>query len=197
MAVQFKHHTDRLSRESWLLHALDVLKREGIAGVRVERLARDLGVTKGSFYHHFSDRPELMREMLRYWTEELTGRVIERVGDAGGGASDKLLTLMHLITDEELGQYETAIRSWASFDPIAAQEVAKVDRMRFKFINSLFAACGFKGLGGEMRTRMFMYYMIAEPSIFYREAKSKRRQLQKLRHSLLTKPIDTQPENGA
>ncbi len=197
MAVQLKHHTGRLSRESWLLRALDVLKREGIAGVRVERLARELGVTKGSFYHHFGDRPELMGEMLRYWAEELTRRAIEIIDDAGGDASNKLLALMRLITDEDMGRFETSIRAWASFDPIAAQEVTQVDHMRFKFINSLFAASGFEGLEGEMRTRTFMYYMIAEPSIFYREAKSKQRQLQKLRHSLLTKPIEAALKNCA
>ena len=54
----------RLNRTDWLDAALTSLVRGGIEGVRVERLARDLGVTKGSFYWHFEDRPDLLRGLL-------------------------------------------------------------------------------------------------------------------------------------
>jgi AcrR family transcriptional regulator len=120
MNVRLRSYENRLSDDEWVVCALDALKRDGVVGVRVERLARELGVTKGSFCHHFRDRPELLRQMLRYWTEELTMRAIEIVGDVGGDASDKLLTLMRLIADQGMNRFETAIRAWTSFDPIAA-----------------------------------------------------------------------------
>ena len=40
------------------------LARHGIESVRVEVLARDLGVSKGSFYWHFRDRSELLEKLL-------------------------------------------------------------------------------------------------------------------------------------
>ena len=45
-----KTKTERLSAQHWLDAALDVLANEGVAAVRVERLAERLGVSKGSFY---------------------------------------------------------------------------------------------------------------------------------------------------
>ena len=62
----------RLSRDAWLQHALEVLRAEGISGVRVERLARDLKVTKGSFYWHFEDRSDLLENILEYWDGRYT-----------------------------------------------------------------------------------------------------------------------------
>ena len=54
----------QLNRNAWLEQALHVLREEGIQGVRIERLARDLGVTKGSFYWHFDNLDDLRQSIL-------------------------------------------------------------------------------------------------------------------------------------
>jgi AcrR family transcriptional regulator len=56
-----------LDRERWEQAALDALERGGLAAVAVEPLARELGVTKGSFYWHFANRRELIAGALRRW----------------------------------------------------------------------------------------------------------------------------------
>ena len=74
-----KKATDRQSRKSWLEAALHALARGGIDRVRVESLAKDLGVTKGSFYWHFKDREQFFDEMLSFWAEQSTQTVITNV----------------------------------------------------------------------------------------------------------------------
>ena len=53
----------RVSKAEWLAQALEVLAAEGVQGVRVERLARDLGIAKAGFYWHFRDRRDLMQSI--------------------------------------------------------------------------------------------------------------------------------------
>ena len=67
------------SRASWITAALEVLASEGIGRVRVEPLAKKLGVTKGSFYWHFDDRPALHAAMLAQWQETQTLGIIAMV----------------------------------------------------------------------------------------------------------------------
>src|SRR5690606_38879450 len=43
-----------LSREAWIAAARKVLERRGIAEVKIDRLARQFKVTRGSFYFHFA-----------------------------------------------------------------------------------------------------------------------------------------------
>ena len=43
----------RLTREDWVLAALQVLLKEGIEAVQITALAQALNVTRGSFYWHF------------------------------------------------------------------------------------------------------------------------------------------------
>ena len=117
--------TNLLNRKAWLDHALGVLRDEGIAGVRVERLARDLGVTKGSFYWHFVDRAELLESMLKYWADEFTLEIIEDLKIQVDDPSERLHTVMKAVDEQELGRFDLAIRAWADHDPTAAAAVKR------------------------------------------------------------------------
>lgn len=61
----------RLSAQDWASAALDAIAVGGISAVAVEPLARQLGVTKGSFYWHYSNREALLVAALELWAEEI------------------------------------------------------------------------------------------------------------------------------
>ena len=68
-----------LGKDDWLRAARLALLNGGVEAVRVERLSRDLRVTKGSFYWHFKDREELLELLLREWEEELRRGSLRRL----------------------------------------------------------------------------------------------------------------------
>ena len=80
-------------RAQWLSAGLEALRKGGVAAVRVERLAADVGVTKGSFYHHFRDRGALLDEVLEYWAREMTDAEFARIQTLRGGLFARLLAL--------------------------------------------------------------------------------------------------------
>lgn len=59
-----------LSQEDWERAALEIIARQGIGAIAVEPLAKYLGVTKGSFYWHFSNRRDLIGSALKRWRDE-------------------------------------------------------------------------------------------------------------------------------
>ena len=85
----------RLTAQDWELGALDMIADLGLAAVAVEPLAKRLGVTKGSFYWHFSSRDALIEATLKRWGEDDSSDVISRV--------------LNLLT----GQTEAAPKSFA------------------------------------------------------------------------------------
>ena len=48
----------KVGKDDWTRAALEVIAAEGVGGVKVEPLANRLGITKGSFYWHFTDRQD-------------------------------------------------------------------------------------------------------------------------------------------
>lgn len=66
----------RTDPDAWVDAAYARFCSEGLAGVRVEALARDLGATKGSFYWHFADRRALVDAVMQRWEQSETDRYI-------------------------------------------------------------------------------------------------------------------------
>ncbi len=76
----------RHSRDKWLALALDVLAEEGRVKIEIEYLAERLGVTKGSFYAHFSDRRDFVTSVAFYWADTLTATVLDNLSQMEGNA---------------------------------------------------------------------------------------------------------------
>ena len=103
-------HKQHVSKAEWLARALEVLASEGVQGVRVERLARDLGIAKAGFYWHFRDRRDLMKSMLDYWTYEFTAVVTENPKLLEGEPKKRLYETMVMILEHDLTKYDPGIR---------------------------------------------------------------------------------------
>ena len=162
---------------------------EGVGKVSIVRIARDLGVTSGSFYWHFEDRSNLLQRLLDFWVGSHTVAIFEKVDQFEGTPSERLYKMMEILTLGEQARYEVAVRAWAGFDDMAAEVVRGTDKRRIQRLRSMFHEMGFNGSEAEMRARLFVYYQLAEPSVLWREPKSKRREIMKLRHRLLTSRV--------
>jgi AcrR family transcriptional regulator len=129
----------RTPRDSWIDAGLRALAAGGPDAVRVEPLAKTLGVTKGGFYWHFRDRNGLLEEMLDRWEHVMVDAVIEQVESKGGDAAARLRRLFGLgaSVDELLG-IELAIRDWARRDDAVAARVLRVDNKRMDYMRGLF-----------------------------------------------------------
>lgn len=139
-----------LGREDWLRMARIALLRGGVEAVRVERLARALGVTKGSFYWHFKDRDELLELLLREWEMEVP-EMLSQVGRGSG--REKIHRLVRLLQQRaklsEDGKVpsDAAIFAWASVDPEVARRVNKAEEERIRQLKHF--------LGGRDRIELF------------------------------------------
>ncbi|MFD0637693.1 TetR/AcrR family transcriptional regulator [Catenulispora yoronensis] len=87
----------RTPRHAWVEQGLRTLAEGGPEAVRIEVLAKALGVTKGGFYGYFADRDALLAEMLEVWERAVTEAVIDEVEAGGGAAHDRLARLRRLV----------------------------------------------------------------------------------------------------
>ncbi|HEY2239319.1 MAG TPA: helix-turn-helix domain-containing protein, partial [Streptosporangiaceae bacterium] len=92
----------RTPASAWVEAGLEALGAGGPEAVRVDPLARALGVTRGSFYWHFADRDALLTELLNAWERAATDDVLERVERHGGDARARLRRAGALTFSDEL-----------------------------------------------------------------------------------------------
>ena len=181
----------RISKAEWMEKALEILEIEGIAAVKIERLAKELGTSRSGFYWHFRNRRDLLNNILVHWRKEYTEIAITKNKARRFTPQERLSRVMEMIEDYDLDRYEVHIRAWADHDPEAAGVVAGVYRLRFEFIRSIFAEMGFAGINLEMRARLWLCHATHGKSMFGEMDKKNQNELLKQCHAILTcKPKD-------
>ncbi len=139
-----------LDRNDWLRAARLALLKGGAANVRVEKLARDLNVTKGSFYWHFKDREELLELLLREWETELAEIMPQLHGRRGSAALGPLMRSLNeraRLSEEGKVPSDAAIFAWASTSEAIARRVNKTEEERLRLLKRL--------LGDPARAELF------------------------------------------
>jgi AcrR family transcriptional regulator len=136
-----------LQPKDWILGAMRALAEGGVDAVSVERIAKQLGASKGSFYWHFADRPALLAAVFDLWEQEGTADLIERakaVADPVEGLRGLARDTLDAETNGiDVARTEAAIRAWASRDPIIGKRFAKVEDDRTAFLAQQIAALGY------------------------------------------------------
>ncbi|MFG3258801.1 TetR/AcrR family transcriptional regulator [Streptomyces sp. NPDC048172] len=124
----------RTPRSRWIDEGLRALAEGGPDAVRVEALAKALGVTKGGFYGYFADRDALLEAMLDTWERDSVDAVLDRVAYEGGDARTQIVRAGALTLSPELLPIDLAIRDWARRDAAVAARLRRVDNRRMDLL---------------------------------------------------------------
>ena len=131
----------RTPREAWIDAGLRALATgAGPDAVRVDALAKSLGVTRGGFYGQFKDRGALLKAMLDTWERAAVDEVLEQVERRGGDARERVRRAGALTFSDELLPIDLAIRDWARHDAGVAERLRRVDNRRMEYLRQLFAS---------------------------------------------------------
>ena len=131
----------RTPRQAWIQAGLRALAAGGGPdAVRVDTLAKSLGVTRGGFYGQFKDRGALLEAMLDAWERAAIDEVLEQVERRGGDIRTKVRRAGALTFSDELLPIDLAIRDWARHDPAVAERLRRVDNRRMDYLRQLFAS---------------------------------------------------------
>jgi AcrR family transcriptional regulator len=169
-----------VTRDSWIEAGLAAIASHGVEGVRVEVLAKDLGVTKGGFYRRFSDRAALLDGILQNWSAGRIAAIEQPTSLDGATARDRLRALIRLYSERmnTAGMaIELAIRQWARSDEAAAAAVAKVDAARLKNVGQLYHATGLSAERADAQAFLFYCFIFGQSLLFLERGQRKRAQL--------------------
>ncbi len=129
----------RTPRDAWVDAAMRALAAGGPDAVRIEALAKDMGVSKGGFYWHFEDRGALLEEALDAWEEAGTEEVIASVDSGSADPRARVRRLFELAPSAQgLFAVELALRDWSRRDRAVAERLHRVDNRRLAYLRLLF-----------------------------------------------------------
>jgi AcrR family transcriptional regulator len=149
--------TDRLGPDDWTRAALVAIADKGTANVSVERIAKQLGSTKGSFYWHFKDRNALVEAALARWENDFTDQIVERLAEVSD-PRERFRLLLESTFEEHPGVLIDANLLAAAGDPTVSVVLARVARKRLAFVDKIFAELDAPG-GSDRALLAFSAYL--------------------------------------
>jgi len=147
------HANTRVAKDDWTLAALEVIAESGVAGLRVEALARQLGITKGSFYWHFRDRTDLIAAALDLWYRLGTLEIIEQL-DRIDDPEERLSALFSKSFGDLVGGPIDALLLGQVNDPVIGPAVVRTTTARLDFLTRTYRALGLPKQRAAARARL-------------------------------------------
>ncbi|WP_440979661.1 TetR/AcrR family transcriptional regulator [Sphingomonas pseudosanguinis] len=114
-------------REAFLLAATRLINQLGYRGASVQRIASELNVTKGSFYHHLDAKDDLVVTCYRRSFDTITSA--QQLADAAGGSHwHRLSSAIATLLDIQFAERGPLLRTSALSSLPADARRAMVDR---------------------------------------------------------------------
>jgi AcrR family transcriptional regulator len=142
-----------LSAADWEQEALRVIADEGIGAVAVEPLARRMGITKGSFYWHFSSRESLLEQALLGWEEHDARNLATSLGELSG-PRERLTSFFRRVSREGLTHRVYSALCAAADHPQVRPFLDRVAERRMHHIAQAFEELGMDAVKAEHHARL-------------------------------------------
>jgi len=126
-----------LTRRRWLEEGLALLEEAGAEALTIESLTNRLGVTKGSFYHHFANYQDFQERLLEFWEAEGTLRIIQWA-EQEASPPEKLARVMQASLHPS--RLDVALRAWALQDEQVRVHQQRIDQQRLAYLEAVVSA---------------------------------------------------------
>ncbi len=153
---------NRSRRADWLAAALDLLSREGIEQVKIQRLAQILGTARSSFYWAFDSRKALMTALLDQWADKNTGAIVRQAALPADSITTAVLNVFECWIDPTLfdAKLDFAIREWARRDPEILSAIDAADDRRLTALTDMFRRYYYPQQQALIRARILYFTQI-------------------------------------
>jgi AcrR family transcriptional regulator len=132
--------TKRLTAQDWIDFALTTLAREGFDALKADVLARKVGVSRGSFYWHFTDLGTFQARVIEHWRQITTEAIIADIERYE--SREKRLDALLRRAFGHGAVLEIRMRTWAENNAEAARALSDIDRRRQEYIKRLLVEAG-------------------------------------------------------
>lgn len=154
----------KLSKLDWLNEGFKLLSEFAQDKLKIQLLCVRLGVTRGSFYHHFSGIEDYVLQLLELWQYQNTIFFIEQ-SKKGRDPEEQMEILASMVVDANQS-VEAAIRSWSFYDDVALEYLKKVDQLRLDYLEEVFINMGTARNEARLRAELDYATLIGVQQLF-------------------------------
>ncbi|MEE9322337.1 MAG: TetR/AcrR family transcriptional regulator [Granulosicoccus sp.] len=167
-----KQNSWRGSEKLWLDAAYEMLVESGVESVKVMPLAKQLKLSRTSFYWHFKSREALLDALVDRWQEKNTGNLVAQTERYAETITEAMLNLFDCWIEPQLfdSAMDFAIRNWAHQSADLNKILQQADQKRVAAIRAMFLRFEFDQERAEAHALTVYYTQVGYISMLVAES---------------------------
>lgn len=149
---------ERLNAGDYYREAFEILGEFGSESLTIASLCERLGITKGSFYHHFGSMPGFVSGLLDFWASEHSDRLIA-ISKSQPDPTLRIAALIDIAVSLPHAS-EAAVRAWGRSNGDVAEVTLRVDRRRERHLTDAVVALGVQRSSAKLLARIALSLLI-------------------------------------
>ncbi|UTW65314.1 TetR/AcrR family transcriptional regulator [bacterium SCSIO 12643] len=147
-------------KEDWIQLGYELFSNQGISGIVIEKMAKQLVCNKSSFYWHFKSKKEFIHELIQFWIRIETEQVIQRTENASTPQEKLEQFLTIAFKNDPYLEFIYFLKRYASNKPEIQKIIDEVDQRRLSFTSQLFQELGYPQKEASIKADIFYKYLI-------------------------------------
>lgn len=135
----------------WLDAGQSLLKNGGLGALKLHRLTAELGMTTGSFYHHFVDFDAFKGYLADYFGTTQITTLLAAVERQESDPLGRIRLLSAVVERHNMRRLGLAMRAWAESDQRARRSVEQQDDRVLAFLVRCLTKIGFSAHDAAVR----------------------------------------------
>ena len=145
----------------WLDSGIRRFAQYGLKGLNVKEMAQEINIATSSFYHYFNTKEEYLEQLLEYWHEEGSMKIIEEVF-LEDEPEEALKLLFNIVFNKGFifESFLLQLRAASLDNEMFSSRVLETDKIRTTFLAALFARTGLKEKESRQKATQVYIYMV-------------------------------------
>jgi len=130
-------------KEDWINLGYRFFTEHGVSGIIVEKMAKTLKVNKSSFYWHFKTKNDFINELIQYWIDQETERIIHTTSSKKASL-EKFESHIKLIYKQDLfWDFNFFLKQYARKEKRIQKIIDDIDTRRMRYAQNLLKEMGY------------------------------------------------------
>lgn len=148
------------SKTDWIELGYKLFTETGEEGLNVDKMSRILKCNKSSFYWHFKTKQNFVDELLAYWVDIDTKKIISEVEERNEPKA-KLLKLIEIAFRKDSNlDFIFYLKKYSKKNARVQAIVEQIDTERMDFVSNLLTDLGYSQIQARVKASIFYKYLI-------------------------------------
>lgn len=147
-------------KEDWINLGYELFSEQGVSRIIVEKMAKTLKVNKSSFYWHFKTKKDFIEQLISFWTNNETKRIIN-LTDSKKTVSQKFKKFIVLIYKQDpFWDFIFYLKRYAKKEKKIHTIIDKIENQRIEYANNLLQEMGYSKQDANIKSALLYKHFI-------------------------------------